>query len=56
MPLPELRGGDRLLAFAELELTTDAEDPNHPGLIGNAYSYSPTVEATMLLAADPGAR
>ena len=53
MPLPELRGGDRLLAFAELELTTDAEDPNHPGLIGNAYSYSPTVEATMLLAADP---
>ena len=30
-PLPELAAGDRLLAFAELELTTDAEDPNHPG-------------------------
>jgi hypothetical protein len=55
MPLPELRGGDRMLAFAELELTTDADAPNHPGLVGNAYSYSPTVEATLLLAADPEA-
>lgn len=54
-PLPDLAPGDRLLAFAELELTTDAEDPNHPGLIGNAYSYSPAVEATLLLAADAGA-
>ena len=53
-PLPELAAGDRLLAFAELELTTDAEDPNHPGRIGNAYSYSPKVEATLLLAADAG--
>jgi hypothetical protein len=51
-PLPELAPGDRLLAFAELELTTDAEDANHPGLVGNAYSYSPKVEATLLLAAD----
>jgi hypothetical protein len=54
-PLPDLLGGDRLLAFAELELTTDAEDPGHPGRIGNAYSYSPKVEATLLLAADPEA-
>jgi len=36
-------------------LTTDAEDPNHPGLIGNAYSYAPEVEATLLLAADSAA-
>ena len=49
-PLPDLRPGDRLLAFAELELTTDAEDPNHPGRIGNAYSYSPEVEARFVLA------
>lgn len=54
-PLPEIAAGDRLLAFAELELTTDADDPNHPGLIGNAYSYSPKVEATLLLAGSPGA-
>ena len=54
-PLPDLVAGDRLLVFAELELTTDAEDPNHPGLVGNAYSYSPNVEATLLLAADADA-
>lgn len=54
-PLPDLAPGDRLLAFAELELTTDADDPKHPGRIGNAYSYSPNVEATLLLAADPDA-
>jgi hypothetical protein len=54
-PLPDLAGGDRLLAFAELELTTDAEDPNHPGLIGNAYSYAPNVVARLLLAAGPDA-
>jgi hypothetical protein len=52
MPLPQLADGDRMLAFAELELTTDANDPNHPGLVGNAYPYSPNVEATLLLAAD----
>ncbi|MET0927287.1 MAG: hypothetical protein ABWY90_07915 [Solirubrobacterales bacterium] len=54
-PLPELEPGDRLLAFAELELTTDAEDPGHPGRIGNAYSYAPKVEASLVLASDPGA-
>ena len=52
-PLPDLAGGDRLLAMAELELTTDADDPNHPGLIGNAYTYSPNVEAVLLLAPSP---
>jgi hypothetical protein len=51
-PLPDIAGGDRLEVLAELELTTDAADPNHPGLIGNAYSYAPDVEATLLLAAD----
>ena len=51
-PLPDIAGGDRLEALAELELTTDAPEPNHPGLIGNAYSYAPNVEATLLLAAD----
>ena len=50
-PLPDLRPGDRLLAFAELEVTTDAEDRNHPGRIGN-YSYAPRVDASLLLAAD----
>jgi hypothetical protein len=54
-PLPQLAGGDRLLAFAELELTTDADDPNHPGLVGNAYSYAPHVVATLLLAPSPDA-
>jgi hypothetical protein len=53
-PLPEIAGGDRLEVLAELELTTDAADPNHPGLIGHAYSYAPDVEATLLLAADAG--
>jgi hypothetical protein len=51
-PLPDVRPGDRLAVFAELEVTTDAEDPKHPGLIGNAYSYPPLVEARLLLAAD----
>ena len=51
-PLPDIAAGDRLEVLAELELTTDAADPNHPGLIGNAYSYAPDVEATLLLAAD----
>ena len=49
-PLPDLAPGDRLLAFAELELTTDAEDPKHPGRIGNAYSYAPEVQASFVLA------
>jgi hypothetical protein len=48
-PLPDLAPGDRLLALAELELTTDADDPNHPGLVGNAYSYAPNVTARLVL-------
>ena len=51
-PMPDVAAGDRLLVFAELEVTTDAEDPNHPGRIGSAYSYAPKVEAALLLAAD----
>jgi hypothetical protein len=53
-PLPDLAPGDRLLAFAELELTTDADDPNHPGLVGNAYSYAPDVTARLVLAGGAG--
>jgi hypothetical protein len=53
-PLPDLEPGDRLLAFAELELTTDAEDAGHPGRIGNAYSYAPAVEAALRLAGKAG--
>jgi hypothetical protein len=53
-PLPDIAPGDRLEVLAELEVTTDAEDPNHPGLIGTAYGYAPEVEATLLLAAGPG--
>jgi hypothetical protein len=52
IPLPDLEPADKLRVFAELEVTTDADDPNHPGLMGNAYSYSPKVEATLLLAAN----
>jgi len=48
-PMPDLAPGDRLLVFAELELTTDADDPNHPGLVGNAYSYAPNVTARLVL-------
>ena len=53
-PLPDIAAGDRLEVLAELELTTDAEDPDHPGLVGDAYSYAPEVEATLLLASGPG--
>ena len=53
-PLPDLAADDRLLALAELELTTDADDPHHPGRIGNAYSYAPNVEATDAARRRPG--
>jgi hypothetical protein len=52
-PFPDLAPGDRLRVFAELEVTTDAADPNHPGRIGNAYSYAPDVSAWLLLASGP---
>lgn len=52
LPMPDLQPGDRLRIFAELELTTDYEDGNHPGLIGHPYSYAPKLEAKLLLAAD----
>ncbi len=54
-PFPDLEPGDRLLVFAELEVTTDAEEDGNPGRIGNAYSYTPKVEASLLLAAEPTA-
>ena len=52
-PFPDLEPGDRLLALAELEVTTDAAEEGHPGRIGNAYSYAPKVEASLFLAAEP---
>ena len=52
-PFPDLAPGDKLRVFAELEVTTDADDPNHPGRIGNAYSYAPKVSASLLLASGP---
>jgi hypothetical protein len=52
-PFPDLAPGDRLRVFAELEVTTDAHDANHPGRIGNAYSYAPEVTASLLLASGP---
>ena len=51
-PLPEIKGGDRLEVYAELEVTTDAPEEKHPGRIGNVYGYAPTLEARLLLAAD----
>ena len=53
-PLPEIKGGDRLEVYAELEVTTDAPEEKHPGRIGNVYGYAPALEARLLLAADAG--
>jgi hypothetical protein len=52
-PFPDLEAGDRLRVFAELEVTTDASAPTHPGRIGNAYAYAPEVSAWLLLASSP---
>lgn len=52
LPMPDVRPGDRLRLFAELEVTTDYQDPDDDGLVGKAYSYDPRLEATLLLAAD----
>jgi len=52
LPMPDLAAGDRLRVFAEVELTTDAPNADHPGLIGHAYSYAPELEARLLLAKD----
>jgi hypothetical protein len=53
LPMPQdLRPGDRLRIYVELELTTDYESSADKGLIGNPYSYAPLVQAVLLLAAD----
>jgi hypothetical protein len=52
-PFPDLAPGDRLRVFAELEVTTDAHDANHPGRIGNPYAYAPEVTASLMLASGP---
>lgn len=55
LPMPDVRPGDRLRLFAELEVTTDYQDPDDDGLVGSAYSYSPRLQAALLLAADEAA-
>ena len=52
LPMPDVRPGDRLRLFAELEVTTDYQDPDDDGLVGRAYSYDPRLEAILLLARD----
>lgn len=52
--LPNLRPGDRLVALAELEVTTDWPHAG-PGCVAKPYTYAPTVQAQLLLAANPTA-
>lgn len=50
--LGELRAGDRLEAFGEVELTICLKPaPGHPGqpCVGNVYGYNPTLEAKVVL-------
>jgi hypothetical protein len=52
--LPNLKGGDRLTALAEAEVTTDWPRAG-PGCVATPYTYAPTVTAQLLLAATPEA-
>jgi hypothetical protein len=47
--LPDLRPGDRILVSAELEVTTDCQQP--PGCAGTPYGYDPEVAFGLVLAA-----
>jgi hypothetical protein len=51
LPLPDIKPGDRLRIFAELEVTTNP-DRSAPGLVGSAYTYTPKIEATLWAARD----
>lgn len=52
-PMPDLRAGDLLRVYVELEVTTDAPYQDHPGRIGKrAYDFAPRLDARLLLAAD----
>jgi hypothetical protein len=52
LPLPQdLRRGDVLRIYVELQVTTDYETKN-PGSMGTPYSYAPFIQAVLLLAAD----
>jgi hypothetical protein len=48
--MPDLEPGDRLLISAEVELTTDCEEPAPENCVGTAYAFHPTVNAELLLA------
>ncbi len=50
-PMPDLKPGDLVEVFVEVEVTTDAAEASNPGLIGLAYDYDPNIEARLLLAA-----
>jgi hypothetical protein len=52
--LPDLKADDRLTALAELEVTTDWPHAG-PGCVAKPYTFAPTVEAQLLLAASPKA-
>src|SRR3954454_17867118 len=52
--LPNLKPGDRLVALAEREVTTDWPHAG-PGCVAMPYGYAPTVQAQLLLAASPTA-
>ena len=55
LALPQnLKPGDSLRIYVELELTTDYET-KVPGSMGTPYTYDPWVQAVILLAADGGA-
>ena len=55
--LGELRAGDRLLASAEVEVTTCLDAPERPGYedscVGRVYPYDPHVQAKIVLGRNP---
>lgn len=53
LSLPDLRPGDRLEVYIELEVTTDLEEAG-AGLVGTPYSYAPEVTTTLELSGGQG--
>jgi hypothetical protein len=52
--LGALNAGDRLVASSEAEVTTDCQ-AEAPRCVGEPYTYNPTVESQLILAANPSA-
>jgi hypothetical protein len=50
--IPDIRPGDRLEVYGELQVTTDAPTKG-PGSVGNPYRYDPTVRACLMLSSGP---